>query len=48
MLIRGQILDSREAIARSRGKAVEEFVFLIHHGKVGGKARHGMDSAIKV
>ena len=48
MLIRGQILDSREAIARSRGKAVEKLVFLVHHGQVGGKTRHGMNSVIKV
>ena len=47
MLVGEQILDSREAIARSRGKAVEELVFLVHHGQVGGEARHGMDSVIK-
>ena len=47
MLVGEQVLDSREAIARSRGKAVEELVFLIHHGQVGGKARHGMDSVIR-
>jgi hypothetical protein len=46
MLVREQVLDSREAIARSRGKAVEELVFLVHHGQVGGKTRHGMDSVI--
>ena len=48
ILVREQILDRREAIACSRGKAVKELVFLVHHGQVGGKTRHGMDSVIKM
>jgi hypothetical protein len=47
MLVREQVLDSREAIARSRGEAVEELVFLVHHGQVGCKTRHGAVSALK-
>jgi hypothetical protein len=42
IIIRKKVLDGREPIARRSAKAVEKVVFRLHHGQVGGKARHGI------
>ncbi|MNV53061.1 hypothetical protein D3C71_1451850 [compost metagenome] len=41
VVVRKQILDGAEAIARSRGKALEEIHLAVEHGEIGGKAGHG-------